>query len=185
MEQNNFTTPYLFRLATSEDISPLVELNFKWQADKISNAQKSDGFLSAQFNSSDFETLIQNEEVIVTIHNDTVVGYYLLNNFCETKKYYEAKQIVITLTEKNKIHKSCKVGIGAQALIDKEHQGKGLSRPMLKLLCEQVKSKYDYLYSSISKQNYKAYQVHTKEGWFVVDENDNSHYVLLDPKIIL
>jgi L-amino acid N-acyltransferase YncA len=185
MEQKNFTTPYLFRLATSKDTLALVELNYKWQADKISNAQKSDGFLSAQFNATDFETLIKNEEVIVTLHNDKVIGYYLLNNFCETKKYHEAKQIVISLIAKNKIPNSCKVGIGAQALIDKEHQGKGLSRPMLKLLCEQVQSKYDYLYSSISKQNSKAYQVHTKEGWFVVEENDNSHYVLLDPKITL
>jgi len=70
-------------------------------------------------------------------------------------------------------------------LIDKEHQGNGLSRPMLKILCEQVQSKYGYLYSSISKQNSKAYKVHTKEGWFVVDENDNFHYVLLDPKTVL
>ena len=183
MKQNNLNTSYVFRLATQGDTLSLVELNSKWQADKISTAQKSDGFLSAQFNIVDFETLIKNEEVIVTTYNDTLVGYYLLNNFCETKKYQEAKQIIATLVEKNKILNSCKVGIGAQALIEKEHQGKGLSRPMLKLLCQQVISKYDYLYSSISKENYKAFQVHTKEGWFVVDENDNSHYVLLDLKL--
>lgn len=173
---------YSFGLATEKDISSLVELNAKWQFDNILIALKSEGFLSAQFNARDFETLIRNKEVIVTMYVDKVVGYYLLNNFCETKKSYEAKKVVENLIDKNKIQKTSKVGIGAQALIDKEHQGKGLSRPMLKLLCEQVQSKYDYLYSSISKQNTKAYQVHTKEGWFVIDENENCYYVLLNPK---
>lgn len=179
----NKQTSYFFSLAKSEDISSLVELNAKWQVHNLKDDLKIDGFLSAQFTANDFEILIFNGEVVVTSYNDKVVGYYLLNNFCETKKYYEAKKIILTLIEKNKIPISARIGLGAQALIDKEHQGKGLSRPMLKLLCEKVNSKYDFLYSSISKENTKAFLVHSKEGWFLVDENDNSHYVLLDPKV--
>lgn len=175
-------TQYSFRLATSNDIPSLVDLNHRWQVHKISDAHKSEGFLSAEFNEADFGVLIKNEEITVTTFSDKVVGYYLLNNFCETKKYFEAKDVVAHLIKKSTIPASCNVGIGAQALIDNEHQGKGLSRPMLRLLCEQVNSKYEYLYSSISKENLKAYQVHTREGWFVVDETADSHYVLLNTK---
>nr|WP_121271717.1 hypothetical protein [Pedobacter schmidteae] len=185
MNLNNQSSSYIFSLASIEDIPFLVKLNSEWQLSNISSDMKSEGFLSAKFNASDFEKLIKNEEVVIASFSGIVVGYYLLNNFCETIKYHEGQKVILNLIDRNKIKNRHRIGIGAQSVIEKQHQGKGLSRFMLKLLCESVCAKYDFLYSSISKQNIKAYQIHTKEGWFVADEDDSCHYVLLNPGSVM
>ena len=72
-----------------------------------------------------------------------------------------------------KIPSDGKVGLGAQVLIEIKYRGNNLSKKMLFLLCEVVNKKYDYLYSSINKKNIKSIKSNLKNGWEVLDENEN------------
>lgn len=170
---------YKFRIAIPNDIQYLLRLNEVWQIHNLSDTEKIDGYLSVQYSYDDLETFIKNEEIVLTTFEEKVIGYYLLNNFCETPKFCEGIKVINEMKSKGIIDNNIKVGIGAQIVVDKEHQGKGLSGKLLSFLCDTVKHKYDLLYSSLSKFNEKGYSVHTKAGWKILYESENCHYVFL------
>jgi hypothetical protein len=173
---------YIFSLATLDDIIKLVQLNSRFQHACVSANLRNSGFLSVKFNFEDFETLIDHKEVIVVRCENVIVGYYLLNNFCQNSKFLEAKRIVQHIIQEKRITPESKIGLCAQVLIEREHQNRGLFRPMLIFLSQLLANKYDWLYSSISKQNLKSLYVHTKTGWTIVGENDRCYFILLNLK---
>lgn len=170
---------YKLRLAESKDIQHLLNLNKVWQIEKLSEFEKLHGYLSVGYDSNDFEVFISNKEVVVISFKNEIVGYYLLNNYRYTKKREEGLNVIKEMKTLGIIKENVRVGIGAQVVVSREHQGKGLSRKLLEGLCNAVNQKYDLLYSSLSKNNSKGYTVHTNEGWEILFESDNSFYVFL------
>ena len=162
---------YHFRLAAQNDTSHIKNLNEIWQPQNVTEANKDEGYLSLQYSINDLGTIIQNQEIVVSTINDEIIGYYLLNNYCPTPKRQEGLDVISKMKSEGIIDNSVRVGIGAQVVVDKNHQGKGISRQLLEVLCETVKPKYDLLYSSLSKLHPKGYAVHTKEGWQVLYES--------------
>ena len=47
------------------------------------------------------------------------------------------------------------------------------------LLVQQLAGRFDYAFSTISKENTRAFNAHTKDGWQVMGEDDHYHYVVL------
>ncbi len=72
-----------------------------------------------------------------------------------------------------------RVGLGAQALVDKDYQGQGLRTELLQLLLKQLLGQYDYIFSTISKENPRAFKAHSKDGWKVVLEDEQVYSVFL------
>lgn len=170
---------YNLRLAELNDIPYLLNLNETWQIENLSETERLHGYLSVEYNFQDLEVFILNHEVVVTTLENEIVGYYLLNNFRNTKKRQEGLEVIEEMKSLGIIDKNIKVGIGAQVVVSKLHQRKGLSRKLLEGLCNAVKNKYDLLYSSLSKNNAKGYTVHTNEGWEILYESEKSFYVFL------
>ncbi len=53
---------------------------------------------------------------------------------------------------------------------------------MLNELTKILSSKYDYLFSTVSKKNIRVFNAHTKDGWQVVGEDQDTSHVILDLK---
>jgi len=174
------------RLAENFDAEHLADLNSRWQGVQMDDdTKKKNGFLSASFSEDDFIILISHQEVVVATFRNKIVGYYLINNYVDTDKFRRGKLIVQKLMKERKIPSGCKVGLGAQVLIEIEYRGNNLSNKMLFLLCKIVSKKYDYLYSSINKKNIKSIESNLRNGWKVLDENESFFFVFLQPKAYL
>jgi len=111
---------------------------------------------------------------------DEICGYYMVNNFSTNGVLAYHKTEVEKLKQSEVIDKNARVGVGTQAVLDKSVQGKGFRGQLLAALIEHVKHKYEFLFSSISKENPRAFRAHTDDGWYVVDENETVKFVLLN-----
>jgi hypothetical protein len=174
------------RFAQNDDAEHLADLNSRWQGVQMNDdAKKKNGFLSASFSEDDFIILISHQEVVVATFRNKIIGYYLINNYVDSDKFRQGKFIVQQLMNERKIPSECKVGLGAQVLIEVDYRGNNLSNKMLFLLCEIANKKYDYLYSSINKKNVKSINSNLRNGWKILDENESLFFVFLQPKVYL
>lgn len=171
------------RVAKKFDAKSLSSLNSRWQGERMDeDTKKKYGFLSASFSEDDFKILISHEEVVVTTYGNLIVGYYLINNYVDTEKFRLGKSIVQKIKNDNKILSGCKVGLGAQVLIEIDYRGKNLTNKMLNLLCKNVSHKYDYLYSTINKNNIQSIKSNLRNGWKIVEEDETLFFVFLQTK---
>ena len=174
------------RLAQKNDAIHLADLNSRWQGEQMNDdAKKKNGFLSVSFSEDDFINLISHQEVVVATFRNKIVGYYLLNNYIYNEKFRRGKLIVQKLMNEKKIPSECRVGLGAQVLIEIKYRGNSLSNKMLFLLCKIVRKKYDYLYSSINKKNIISIESNLRNGWKILDESESLFFVFLQPKVYL
>jgi hypothetical protein len=169
------------RMATSSDIQGLTDINHRWQREILGN-DTTHGFLSAAFSFDTFKALVDSNEVVVGILDSNVISYYIVNSISTDGVLFKHGQIVNGLKEKSIIPQHSRVGLGSQALVDKEFQGSHLRKLMLNELVKFVSEKYDFLFSTISKQNTRAFNAHTKDGWKVVSEDQDTNHVILDIK---
>lgn len=170
---------YIVRPAINRDINEICDLNNVWQYENIPEKERQFGYLSVRYSDKNIQTIIQHNEIVVAERQGKLLGYYLLNNFCDTPKYKEGFDVIVELKRIGVIDQKANVGIGAQVAIDKNEQGKGISRKLLDELCKLTKPKYNLLYSSLSKSNPIGYSVHTKEGWKILHESEKCFYVFL------
>ena len=171
------------RVAKNNDAKRLSSLNSKWQGERMDeNSKKKYGFLSASFSEDDFKILISHEDVVVATYGNLIIGYYLINNYVDTEKFRLGKSIVQKIKNDNKIPSGCKVALGAQVLIEVDYRGNNLTNKMLYLLCKNVSHTYDYLYSSIKKNNIQSIKSNLRNGWKIVDEDDTLFFVFLQTK---
>lgn len=177
---------FIIRFAQNSDAKDLAVLNSRWQGEQLDDyIKKKNGFLSAFFSEDDFKILISHLEVVVATYRNRIIGYYLINNYVFSDKFRQGKFIIHKLKDEKKIPLECKVGLGAQVLIEVEYRGNNLSNKMLFLLCEITSKKYDYLYSSINKKNIRSIESNLRNGWKILDENENLFFVFLQPKVYL
>ncbi|MDO7886652.1 hypothetical protein [Hymenobacter cheonanensis] len=122
---------------------------------------------------------MENQQVVVAMAADEVVGYYLLNTVSTDGVLATHHQAVETLRQQGQLAPTDRVGTGAQACIDLPYQGTGLRQRLLQQLLKQVAGRFDYLFATIAKENTKAFRAHTGDGWQVRGENNQLYYVVL------
>lgn len=165
------------REANDPDIENLMHLNQKWQKLVLGQDLK-DGYVGAAFSKETFEHLIAQNQVIVSQQDETIIGYYLLNNFSKEGIIGTHEDIVNSLRANHKIDPGVSVCVGAQAVVDTAFMGSAIRYLMLMKLVEKMKGRYDYLFATIAKDNPRAFKAHTRDGWFIADENENLYFVL-------
>lgn len=162
------------RPAFVTDIPDIQRLNQIW----LSTGKDSiNGFLYGEpFTIADLNSIIQNNEIVVTEKNGAVVGYYLFDNFSDTRELAENKKYARAMLSSNKINTSG-LCYRAQAVVDIAHQNLGLSKLMFHALLELTDGKYERLFSAVSKANPKLI-AHLKTGWEIIGEDDKTVFVL-------
>lgn len=161
------------------DIDILLNLHNKHLINNLKEEQIKEGFIGVKYDSDNFKSIINDNAIVVARKQDEIIGYYLLGHSSKSlslKYQFEA----LNRYEIDGI-KLCelKVACGAQAILEKEFRGKGLTEKMLHKLIEQVSTKYNYLFSSITKYNSNAYKVHKNSGYIIVGEDEYKYFVCL------
>jgi GNAT superfamily N-acetyltransferase len=171
------STHFSVRIAQLEDVEQLVQLSKSLHRDQVTSTQY--GFLRVAYSAEIFSALIKQDQVVIGLAGNEVVGYYLLNTASSdgtpTKHYH----IVEEMKRLGKVPASVRVGVGAQACIHPFYQGKGLRPQMLQFLIKQLVGRYDYAFSTISKENPRAFKAHAKDGWQLFGEEEHYYYVVL------
>ncbi len=166
------------RAADQKDIPSLLLLNKKWQKVALGNETGS-GFLSGEINEDAFSAMIANNEVAVAEDNSgQIVAYQLISNTSNGIILIIHGDLVNSLEEKGLIARNSKVGIGVQICVDKPYQGTGLKTQVFEQLRKQASGKYDYLFSTVGKENERSHKAHKADGWEIISEND-THYCIL------
>jgi hypothetical protein len=165
------------RVAEIKDINQLVNLNKSWVKTALENNLKN-GFLTSLYTEQEFEKIISEKEIVVAVDANKIIGWYLINNQIENEVQNKNNSAVEKLKTQKTIPHNSRVGLGAQALVIKEHQGQGIRENMLELLVLNLKNKYDFMFSSIQKLNTRANIAHLKDNWELVGEDENRVYVI-------
>jgi hypothetical protein len=165
--------------AAYSDIQTLIELHRKHLLSNLSAGQTKDGFIRVVYNESDFHSIISDNAIVVAKYCDQIIGYYLLGHSSNSQSLEYQKEALQKFFVGNIRLSELRVACGAQAVLEKEFRGKGLTEKMLQLLIQQVCGKYDYLFSSITKHNLNAFKVHKNSGYLIVAEDDTKFFVCL------
>lgn len=143
-----------------------------------------DGFLTYSFSKNDIDFILNENEAVVAEAHLNIIGYYLVYN--NTGHKIKHLKIIESLVDKGIL--TCdisKIGIGVQALIDLEWQGKNILFKMLETLLELTKNNYEYLFSTVRKTNLKAIKAHLRDGWKIVGEDTEQLHLIFDNKALI
>ncbi|NOQ71132.1 MAG: hypothetical protein GQ574_03960 [Crocinitomix sp.] len=160
------------KLASLSDVDAISSLNKKWLKKGDMKIDKKAGFLFGDaLSKEDLKTIIENRELIVSYDQNTLAGYYLLDNYSKTTILSEHKKYIASCVAHGLISKNSKISKRMQCVVDEEYQMQGLSKLMFNELLKNTSSKYDLLFATVSKHNPK-YAAHLRSGWEIIDEID-------------
>ncbi len=179
IDHNTISYAVDISLTLEEELHELAALNHRWQKLLLGN-DTSKGFLSAAFTVDTFRTLAEKNEIVIGSLNERIVSYYLINSVSRDGILIKHGSIVKTLKDKQVIASGSRVALGAQALVDSNFQGSILRKLMLNELVKLNTISYEYFFSTISRENLRAFHAHAKDGWEVVSEDVDTFHTLLD-----
>ncbi len=166
------------REATLTDIDNLVELNTKWQL-PVLNGDTQKGFVGAAFSKEFFELLIERSEVIVAYNDNQMVGYMLSVNHSDAGLLKVHKEEAEKLKANGTLLSTDNVAVGIQTAVELDYHGTGLISIIRNEFRDLLRSRYQYFFTTISKENIRSFTSATKFGWKLVGENEHYHYLIL------
>ncbi|MCD6010510.1 MAG: hypothetical protein K0Q79_372 [Flavipsychrobacter sp.] len=168
----------VLRAAVTGDIPSLVSLNRKWQK-AVLDGDTGRGFLSGEIAEDAFSLIVKNSEIAIA-QNDTgqIVAYQLISNTSNSNILAIHGGLVKTIIEKGLLPQGSNVAIGVQICVDIPYQGTGLKTKILEQLCKLATGKYDFLFSTVGKENERSYKAHKSDGWEIIYETE-THYCIL------
>lgn len=166
------------RLAVIEDIEQLILLNKKWQRNLLGvNTMK--GFLSGSFDVATFKRLIADKAVVIAMDGNAVEAYMLSVNHINEGILQEHREVADSLKEKGIIKNDARVAIGIQTAVQEIFHGTGLISLVRNEFRQLLSNRFDYLFTTISKENHRSYKSATNFGWQIVGENEEHYYLIL------
>jgi hypothetical protein len=167
---------FVIRTADTFDIDQLAYLNAKWCIADLRNVDTSRGFLFGQpFSSTEFEVIVNNQEIVVAEANKQIAAYYLFDNFSTNETSLLYAEHIISLKQQQKL-RSSRISRRAQAVVDEDFQGLKLYSVLYATLNSLFKSKYDIVFSMAHKLNPKI-AANYKLGWEIIGEKGDILYV--------
>ena len=164
--------------AVLADIDNLIALNTKWQL-AVLNGDTQKGFVGAAFSKDFFELLIERREVIVAYDNDNMVGYMLSVNHSDAGLLKVHKEEAERLKANGTLAATDNVAVGIQTAVELDYHGTGLISLIRNEFRDLLRDRYQYFFTTISKENVRSFTSATKFGWSVVGGNDHYHYLTL------
>ncbi|MFM9279600.1 GNAT family N-acetyltransferase [Paenibacillus jiagnxiensis] len=176
----------IYRNATVDDISAIVELQKKYHITTISENDKPDGFVTTLFTEEQFTELIENENgITIACHGKKIVAYAMAASWKYWAKWPLFQYMIddlkdteykgITLSTEN----SYQYG---PICIDMDYRGTDVLRKVFDFSRMQMSKKYPILITFINHINQRSYAAHTKKlGLDVIksfDFNHNTYYEL-------
>lgn len=153
------------RLATERDVQLIMDMNNQWITDDPNKIDKSNGYLNVDpFEHHDLIKIIRNKELVIAEDYETIIGYYLFDNFSSTNYLEQHKELIKNCIDEGLLASEQRISLRMQCAINSEYQNQNLSKRMFKSLLIETKDKYDVYFASVSSENPK-YKAHVKIGW--------------------
>ena len=165
------------RLGTEKDLSQIIDIQNYWLEQQ---AESSKGFLFGEpYTYEDLAELTLRKQIAVAVKNNMICGYFLFDNYSRNHTTYRYKMYLTNLISNGYIDYSLEnLCPRAQIAVHKSFLGHNLSRKLTKYLFDKSGYKFEAIFSTVSKKNLNL-ETHLKNGWNVIGENDELHFVLL------
>jgi|GEM_PF-3340446 len=164
--------------ATLSDIDNLVALNTKWQLASL-NGDTQKGFVGAAFSKEFFELLIERREVVVAYDGSKMVGYMLSVNHSDAGLLKVHKEEAEKLKANGILLPTDHVAVGIQTAVELDYHGTGLISIIRNEFRDLLRDRYQYFFTTISKENIRSFTSATKFGWNLVGDDGHYHYLIL------
>ncbi len=165
------------REATYSDIDGLIDLNKVWQRDFL-GVNTMQGFLSGSFDVDTFKRLIDDKAVAVAVDGDSVEAYMLSVNHINEGILQEHREVADNL-EFELVTNGNRIAIGVQTAVRVAFHGTGLISLLRNEFKKLLSDRFDYLFTTISKENHRSYKSATNFGWQIVGDNAEHYYLIL------
>jgi len=166
------------RPANIDDIDGLIALNQRWQRQFLDGDIKR-GFLGASFDADTFKRLIFNKAVSVAVDEKGVASYMLCINDVEDGILKEHHKVAREIIEAGVLPSGSRISVGTQTAVHDIYQGTGVISLVRYNFMKLMGDRFDYLLTSISKENQRSYISSTKFGWEVVRETEEHYYLVI------
>lgn len=168
----------VIRAAKQNDVPSLLSLNRKWQRSAV-GSDTSRGFLSGEIPADAFSAMIANNDIAVADDGTgNIVGYQLISNTSGGSIINIHGDLIEAITNKGLIPSGSRIGLGVQICIDSDYQGTGLRTKILQLLRQLANERYEYLFSTVGKENERSARAHKADGWEIIWDTA-THYCIL------
>lgn len=163
-------------LPSYRHIEKIRRLNESHLMAGLDENKRRSGFVRVRYSFEDIQKIIDEKEIVIAIHGDEVIGYYLIGKKSGNLLLGYQNERVASLSNRHKIP-NCEIGYGAQAIIERRYRGMNLLSLMLEKLLELLNGKYQMLFSSVTKINGNALTAHLKGGYQILDVDDTKYFV--------
>ncbi len=164
------------RKGLKTDTDNLVELNRLWFRPNLES--NDNGFLSVTYDGTFFESIIDNDDLLVFERESKIVGYVLVNTTINTQHIENIKSEYFELKPEAK---KDSIAFSYQILVDKILQGTGFFYSAQKEYFNYYKTKYDVLISTVNKENLRSIKAHEKAGWTFIDTK--KYYFIIEKNL--
>ena len=166
----------IVRTGTLKDLEQLVYLNKSYYKQNLENI--NNGFLSFSYNKVFFKNIIKNQDLIVFVTKNKLLGYVLVNSVIETVHITEIRNEYFLKCPQNS---SRKIAFSYQILIDKQLQSTGFFYDAQLEYLKYFKKKYEILVSTVKKENHRSISAHVKADWIFIDTTHD--YFIIERKL--
>jgi len=166
----------IIRKGQKSDTDNLVALNRLWFKPNLEN--NDNGFLSVTYDNTFFESIIENDDLLVFEKESQIVGYVLVNTIINTQ---HIENIKLEYFELKPYAKKKEIAFSYQILVDKILQGTGFFYSAQKEYFNYYKTKYSVLISTVNKENLRSIKAHEKAGWTFIDTK--KYYFIIEKSL--
>lgn len=166
------------RTAKIEDIPGLLQLNSNWLRNNR-QGDTSKGFISGAFGEQDFRDMIGDRMISVADDASKVVAYMLSMNNAASDILTEHTQKAKEIRENKTVDEHSRIAVGVQTAVEEQYHGTGLIVSVRKHFLKLLSDRFDYLFTTISKENVRSFKSATSFGWQVVGDSGEHYYLIL------
>ncbi len=175
-----------YRNATLKDIPSISKLQKKYHAATISDADKSDGFVTTLFTEEQFKELIEKENgLAIACEGDQVVAYAMAASWDYWSAWPLLRHMMIDLP--NTVYRGRRLSVEnsyqyGPICIHKDYRGTVVLPNLFEFSRTQMEKRFPVLITFINQINSRSYKAHTdKLGLEVIktfEFNNNQYYKL-------
>lgn len=181
------------QVATTEDITEVLELHFRYQVDSIAAEDKQDGFITTAFTVEQLTDLIEKEQgLFIARAKDAngeagnIVAYAMAASWPFWSIWPMFVHMAKGLPELSYQDQTLNVDNSYQygpVCVDKSVRGEGVFEAIFEFALQQMSTRFPILVTFINKINPRSYAAHTgKVGLDVIQEfefNNNQYFELV------
>jgi len=175
------------QVATTDNITEVLELHYRYQVDSIALEDKADGFITTAFTAEQLTDLIEKEQgLFIALQAGKVVAYAMAASWQFWSIWpmfvHMAKGLPELTYQGQQLSTESSYQYGP-VCVDKSVRGAGVFEAIFEFSLQKMSNRYPILVTFINKINPRSYAAHVeKAGLEVIQEfefNNNQYYELV------